>query len=38
MPREEGKAASGFWDRFPPVVRDIVSVAGFTFNAWKHAA
>ncbi len=36
LPREDSEAA-GFWDRFP-VLRDIVSVASFTFSAWKHAA
>lgn len=36
LDREE-RAASGFLNRFP-VLRDIASIASFTFKAWKHAA
>lgn len=37
MPLREAARSSQFWDRFP-VLRDIVSVASFTFSAWKQAA
>ena len=37
MPLKKEAQSSPFWDRFP-VLRDIVSVASFTFSAWKQAA
>lgn len=37
MPLRKETQPSVFWDRFP-MLRDIVSVASFTFSAWKQAA
>ena len=37
VPAREQVLPSQFWDRFP-LLRDIVSVASFTFSAWRQAA